>query len=71
MNTGGDISCSPAVDAIRLNLDGKTSLGSTEAEKGLPTNDRGADSRPTNSESEKFKVARVARNIPRRSSEND
>ena len=70
-NTGGDNSCSPTVDRILLIIGGNTSLGSTEAEKGLPTNDRGADRRPTNRESEKFKVARVAKNIPNRSREND
>ena len=71
MNTGGDNSCSPTVDHVLLTVDGNTSLGSTEAEKGLPTNDRGADRRPTNRESEKFKVARVAKNIPNRSRENE
>lgn len=71
MNTGGDSSSRPAVDRILLVMGGKTSLGSTEAEKGLPTKDRGAARRPINSESEKFKVARVAKNIPNRSREND
>ena len=70
-NTGGDTSCSPTVDQILLTIGGNTSLGSTEAEKGLPTKDRGADRRPTNREREKFKVARVAKNIPNRSREND
>jgi len=39
-------------------------LASTEAENGFPMNDRGAERRPTNNEREKFRVARVARNMP-------
>jgi len=46
-------------------------LGSTEAEKGFPMKDSGAERRPTNSESEKLRVARVARNMPSRSREKE
>lgn len=48
-----------------------TSLASTEDKKGFPVKLKGVDRSPTNSESEKFNVASVARNMPRTSSEND
>jgi len=48
-----------------------TSLASIEPEKGLPINDNGVDSRPTNNEREKFRVASVARNMPKTSKENE
>ena len=51
--------------------EGKTSLASTEDEKGFPVKLKGVDKSPTNNESEKFNVASVARNMPRTSSEND
>ena len=43
----------------------------TDGEKGFPVKFKGVDRSPTNSASEKFKVASVARNMPRISSEND
>lgn len=52
-------------------LEGKTSLASTEDEKGFPVKVKGVDRSPMNSESEKFKVASVARNMPRTSREID
>ena len=52
-------------------LDGKTSLASTEDDRGFPAKLKGVDRSPTNSESEKFNVASVARNMPRIISEND
>lgn len=51
--------------------EGETSLALTEAEKGFPVKVKGVDRSPIKNESEKFKVASVARNIPRTSSEND
>ena len=52
-------------------VEGKASLASMEDDKGFPVKLRGVDRSPTNSESEKFNVASVARNMPRTSSEND
>ena len=52
-------------------LEGKTSFASMEDEKGFPMKLKGVDSSPTNSESEKFNVASVARKMPRTSSEKD
>lgn len=52
-------------------FEGKTSLASTEDEKGFPVKLKGVDRSPTNSESGKFKVASVARKMPRTSSEKD
>lgn len=48
-----------------------TSLASIEPENGLQMNDSGVERRPTNNESEKFRVASVARNMPRTSRENE
>ncbi len=52
-------------------LEGKTSAGSVEPEKGLPINDSGVERRPTNKASEKLRVARVARKIPSIRRENE
>ena len=59
------------VDIYLRALEGKTSLASMEDEKGFPVKLKGVDRSPTKSESEKFNVASVARNMPRISSEND
>lgn len=49
----------------------KTSLALTQDERGVPIKVKGVDRSPTNNESEKFNVVRVARNMPSTSSEND
>lgn len=52
-------------------LDTKTFLASIEHEKGVLVRLKGVDRIPMNSDREKFKVASVARNMPRTSNEND
>ena len=69
--TGGDSICNTIVDPYFRLFEGKTSLASTDEEKGWPVKVNGVDRRPTNSESEKFNVASVARKMPRKSSEKD
>lgn len=58
-------------DTRLLTFVGKKSLASMEPENALPMNDSGVDRRPTNKEREKFRVANVARNMPKSSREND
>jgi len=50
---------------------GKPPFASVEPEHAFPMNDSGVDRRPTNREREKFRVANVARNMPKSSKEND
>ena len=65
---GGESSCKTTVDMTFRVLE--TDTASSFGEKsGGPTKESGLESRPTNRESEKFSVARVARNIPSKRSE--
>ena len=59
------------VKTILWVFEGNTSVALVEPERELPTNARGVDRRPTNKESEKLRVANVARKIPRIKREND
>ncbi len=66
--TGGDTVCSSIVEIILRLVERGASLLSGMYSGG-PTNVKGVESRPTNRASEKFSVARVAKNMPRRSRE--
>ena len=67
--TGGDNICSNTLAKTLRVSPPETECSSDAVEKGCPTKDRGVASNPMRKASEKFNVARVARNIPRRSSE--
>ena len=69
ITTEGDNTCSNTLAKALRVLPSETECSDDAVEKGGPTKERGAASNPMRNASEKFSVARVARNIPSRSSE--